>query len=70
MLLIPKEVNFQGVYLPPVLVALAIAIAATLFTSRLLNHYRLTRFVALPRMVFLSMIAIYLVLIDLFIIRI
>lgn len=66
----PHELSVQGVFLPPFLVALILASLATILTARVMNHYRLTRFLALPRLVFLSFIGIYLVLIGTFLIRI
>lgn len=66
----PKELNFQGVYLPPFLVVLTLSLFAALATAWLMNRYRLSRFFVLPRLVFVSFIGIYVVLIGTFLIRI
>lgn len=66
----PHELSIQGVFLPPSLVVLALSAIATTLTARLLNRYRLTRFLILPRLVFVSLIGIYMVLIGTFLIRI
>ena len=69
-MLIPKELDFHGVYLPPMLVVLILAIVATMLTAKVLNRLRWTRFLIFPHVVFLAFIAIYAVLIGTFIIRI
>ena len=69
-MLVPKELNFQGVYLPPILVVLVLAIVATMLTAKVFNRLRWTRFLIFPHVVFLAFIAIYAVLIGTFIIRI
>lgn len=68
--MIPKEIDVHGVFLPPMLIVIAIAIGATLLTARLLNYYRLTRFFAMPRLVFVSFILLYVVFFGTFLIRI
>lgn len=69
-MLVPKEFDFRGVYLPPLVVVLFLAILATMLTASVLNRLRWTRFLALPRLVFLAFIGIYVVLIGTFVIRI
>jgi hypothetical protein len=66
----PHELSIQGVFLPPFLIALLLASVATMLTARVLNRLRLGRYFALPRLVFLSFIGIYLVLIGTFMVRI
>ncbi|MBE2294389.1 MAG: DUF1656 domain-containing protein [Phycisphaerales bacterium] len=67
---IPKEIDFHGVYLPPILLVLILAIIATMLTTRILNRLRWTRFLVFPQVVFVAFIAIYTVLIGTFFIRI
>jgi hypothetical protein len=51
------------------LVASILGAAATLFTVRLLNRYRLAQYFFYPPLVFLALMAIYTVLIGIFIVR-
>ncbi len=69
-MLVPKELQLHGVYLPPLVVVLFLAVAVTMLTTHLLNRLRWTRFLALPRLVYLAFIGIYIVLIGTFVIRI
>ena len=69
-MLVPKEFDFHGVYLPPLVIVLFLAILATMLTASVLNRLRWTRVLALPRLVFLALIGIYVVLIGTFVIRI
>lgn len=68
--LIPVELNIQGVYLPPFLLVFFLSLFAAVITARVMNHWRLGRFFAAPRLVFLSFIAIYIVMFGSFLIRI
>lgn len=65
---IPHEFAIGGVYMPPMLVAGAIAMIATLATSRLLDHYQWTRHFYYPPLVLLALMVIYTVVIGTFII--
>jgi len=65
---IPSDVNWGGVYLPPMLVSAALAIVASSLTAHLLNRYRLSRFIAHPSLVFLSFFVFYSVVIGTYII--
>jgi hypothetical protein len=65
----PHEFAIGGVYMPPLLVASILGAAATLFTVRLLNRYRLAQYFFYPPLVFLALMAIYTVLIGIFIVR-
>lgn len=69
-MLLPKEVDILGVYLPPVLVVGLMALAAAWFTARLLNRLRFTRFVSNPPLVFAAVIALYFGIFGTFVIRI
>ncbi len=55
----PQEFTIGDVYLPPMLVAGFLGLAATLFTTRLLNRYRLSRFFANPPLAFVAMLVLY-----------
>lgn len=66
----PQELEFQGILLPPLLVVLILSVFAALATAWFLNKYRLSRFFVLPRLVFLSFVGIYVVVIGTFLIRI
>jgi hypothetical protein len=68
MALIPKEFAIGGVYLPPVLIAGLLGLAAATLTAGLLNRYRLSRYFFYPPLVFVAMTVIYTVLIGTFII--
>ncbi len=60
----PQEFTIGDVYLPPMLVAGLLGLAATLITTRLLNRFRLSRFFANPPLAFLSMLVLYTILIG------
>ena len=60
----PQEFTIGDVYLPPMLVAAALGLAATVITTRLLNRYRLSRYFANPPLAFVSMLVLYTVLIG------
>jgi hypothetical protein len=70
MMLIPHELNFGGVYLPPLLVAALLALILSVVTVLALNRYRLSRYFYKPELVFIALLAIYTVLIGTFIVRI
>ncbi len=65
-----QELNFQGVFLPPFLIVLILSVTGTMLTAMVLNRFRLARFFAAPRLVFMAFICIYVVLIGTFLIRI
>ena len=65
---IPKEFAIGGVYLPPLLIASILGIAAACLTGFLLNRYRLSRFFFYPPLVFLSLAIIYTAIIGTFIV--
>ena len=68
MMPIPHEFAIGGVYLPPLLVAGVLGVIATLLTARLLNRYRMSRYVFYPPLVLLALTIIYTVVIGTFII--
>ena len=56
---IPSEVAIGGIYFPPLLIASLLGVVAAWLTTRLLNRYRLSRFVAFPPVVFLATAVVY-----------
>jgi hypothetical protein len=65
--LIPSEVAISGVYLSPLLVSAMAGTLATVFTARLLNRYRLSRYFYNPPLVFVALMIIYTVVIGTFV---
>ena len=70
MYLIPHELAFGEVFMPPLLVAAFLALIVSVVTARLLNRYRLSRYLANPSLVFVAMVVIYTIFIGTFLIRI
>ncbi len=60
----PSEFAIAEVYLPPMLVSVALALIAAVATSRWLDRRRLTRYLAHPSLAFLAMTTIYTVVIG------
>jgi amino acid permease len=67
---IPHELAFGEVFMPPILVVGFLALFLTIVTARLLNRYRLSRYLANPSLVFVAMVVIYTIIIGTFLIRI
>ncbi len=65
---VPHEFAIGGVYLPPLLVASAFGVALALWTTGMLNRYRLARHFFYPPLVLLALIVIYSIFIGTFII--
>jgi len=65
---IPHEFAIGEVYLPPLLVAAFLGLMAAMVTARLLNRYRMTRYLIYPPLVFIALTIIYTVFIGTFII--
>ena len=59
MHLIPSEFAIGGVFMPPLLIAGLLGVAAAMLTARLLNRLRLSRLVANPPLVFVALAVIY-----------
>ena len=68
MINIPNEFNIGGVYMPPLLVATLLGVAAASLTAKLLNRYRLSQFFYHPPLVFVALAVIYTGLIGTFLI--
>jgi len=66
----PHEIAVGGVYLPPLLIAFFLGIMAAIYTAKMLNRYRLSRYFFYPPAVLLSMVVIYTVLIGTFVVRV
>ena len=66
---LPHEFAIGGIYFPPLLIAGILGVAAALFTARLLDRYRLSRFFFYPPLVLLSLMVLFTVLIGTFVIQ-
>lgn len=60
----PREMFFLGIYFPPMLVGFGIAFTLALITAFFLNHFRLAQFFWHPPIVFISLVVIYWVTIN------
>ena len=56
---VPAEVEFLGVYFPPLLFAAGLGTVAMLITTAVFNRYRLNRYFVYPEGVMLAMTAVY-----------
>jgi hypothetical protein len=56
---IPHEFTIGGVYFPSLLIAGFLGVLAAALTAKLLNRYRLSRYVYHPPLVFLALSIIY-----------
>ncbi|WP_171127158.1 MULTISPECIES: DUF1656 domain-containing protein [unclassified Ruegeria] len=68
MLPVPSEFDFFGVYLSPLFVSSLLAVVLTMVTARVLNRFRMSRFISHPALVFVALVAIYTSLIGTFLI--
>ncbi len=66
--MVPHELALGEIYVPPLLVVGTIALLLGYATIRLLNRYRLSRHFVAPALVFVSIVAIYAMIIGKFII--
>jgi hypothetical protein len=62
----PHELSVVDVYFSPLLLVAFLAFVAALVTVMLLNKLKLTRYLYAPSYVFISIMALYIVLIDTF----
>ncbi|AEV38242.1 protein containing DUF1656 [Pseudovibrio sp. FO-BEG1] len=60
----PSEWAIGTVYLPPFLVAAALGLLLSWLTARLMNRYRLSRFLLYPPGVFVALAVIYTVILG------
>ena len=65
---VPHEFAIGGVYLAPLLVAALFGVIAAVVTARLLDRYRLSRYIYSPPLVLLALMILYTVLIGTFIV--
>lgn len=68
MLPVPHEFAIGGVYMPPLLVAALLGTIAAVVTARMLDRYRLSKYLFYPPAVSLALLIIYTVLIGTFIV--
>lgn len=61
---VPTEFTVGGVYLPPMLVAGTIGVLLAYLTARLLNRYRLSRYLFYPPLVFVALTVLYTVVVG------
>ena len=66
--MIPSEINFGEVYLPPILIVGALSLLLAWLTSVALNKLRWSRYFTAPTGVFLSVTALYAVILGTFVI--
>jgi hypothetical protein len=66
----PHEFAIGGVYMPPLLIAAMLGTIAAVATARLLNRYRLSRYLFYPPLVFVALAIIYTVFIGTFILKV
>jgi hypothetical protein len=64
----PVEIAIGGVYMPPMLIAGLLGTLAAVATARLLNRYRLSRYLFYPPLAFVALMIIFTVLIGTFLI--
>ena len=67
---VAHEFVLGGIYMPPLLVAAILGLAASSVTTLLLNRYRLSRFIAYPPLASLALTVIYTILIGTFYIKV
>ena len=56
---VPSELTVGGVYLPPMLVAAMLGAFLAYLTARLLNRFRLSRYLFYPPLVFVALTVLY-----------
>ena len=64
--LIPVEFNVAGVYMPPLLVAGALGLLATVQTAKILTARHLTRYLFYPPLAFVALTVVYSIAIEVF----
>ena len=56
---IPVEFAIGGIYMPPMLIAAALGSIAAFITAKVLNRFRLSRYLLYPPLVFIALVAIF-----------
>jgi hypothetical protein len=64
---VPHELSISGIYMPPLFVAALIGIVMAIITAKLLNKYRLSKYLFYPPLVFVSMVVIFTVFVEIII---
>jgi hypothetical protein len=67
---VPMEFAIGGVYMPPLLIAVILGTAIAVVVARLLNRYRLSRYLFYPPLVFMALTVIFTVIVGTFLIPI
>jgi hypothetical protein len=67
---IPSEFAFAGIFMPPLLIAGLLGIAAAVVTVGTLDRLRLSQYFFYPPLVFVALAVIYAMLIGTFIVQI
>ena len=62
----PHELSIGDVYFSPILAVILLSFLAAVVTVMLMNKLKLTRYLYAPSYVFVSFVALYMVLIDTF----
>ena len=65
---VPSEFAIGGVYVSPMLIAAILGLVLAVLTARVLNRYRISRFLFYPPLVFVALAIIYTIVIGTFII--
>jgi hypothetical protein len=56
---IPHELSISGIYMPPLFVAALIGVVMAIIAAKLLNKYRLSKYLFYPPLVFVAMVVIF-----------
>lgn len=66
----PSEFSMAGIFMPPLLVASLLGVAAAVLTGKALDRFRLSQFFFYPPLVFVALGVIYTIVIGTFVIKI
>jgi hypothetical protein len=61
---IPHEIAIGGIYMPPLFVASIIGIVLAIVVAKILNKYRLSKYLFYPPLVFVAMVVIFTVFVE------
>jgi hypothetical protein len=61
---VPHEIAIGGIYMPPLFVALILGTIIAIIIARLLNRYRLSKYLFYPPLVFVAMVVIFTVFVE------
>jgi hypothetical protein len=68
MHLIPHEIHLGEIFFPPMLLDAALGLAAASLTARLLNRFRVSRYLYHPQLVLIALAVIYTGLVSIFLV--